>query len=77
MSKTRTIELSEPIKSHRGMKLDILKEAGIDPREASDFERLSDVPRDEFEAALATKSVRDLIDKPSPVVSMPRAMLPR
>jgi hypothetical protein len=50
-------------------KLDILKEAGIGPRDASDFERLSEVPRDEFEAALATKSVRDLIDKPAPVTS--------
>ena len=34
---------------------------------ASEWERLADMPHDEFESAIATKSVRDLIDKPTPV----------
>jgi hypothetical protein len=46
---------------------DVLKKAGVSSQEASRWERLSDVPEDQFEAALATKSVRDLIDKPRPV----------
>jgi hypothetical protein len=47
-------------------KQDVLKDAGIEPRDASYFERLSDVPREQFESALATKTVHDLIDKPTP-----------
>jgi hypothetical protein len=38
----------------------VLKEAGISTQQASEWERLADVPEDEFETALATKSVRDL-----------------
>src|ERR1700730_4448849 len=34
-----------------------LSDAGISTQQASDWERLSDVPEDEFEAALSTKSV--------------------
>jgi len=45
----------------------VLRAAGISTEEASRAERISNVPQEEFEAALATKSVRDLIDKPSPV----------
>jgi len=44
----------------------VLEKAGMSTQQASDWERLSDVPEDEFETALATKSVRDLIDKPTP-----------
>jgi hypothetical protein len=50
-----------------GTKSHVLREAGISREEASRWERLSEVPEDQFEGALATKSVRDLIDKPSPV----------
>lgn len=46
---------------------DVLEKAGISTQQASEWERLSDIPEDKFEAALATKSVRDLIDKPIPV----------
>lgn len=46
---------------------DVLSAAGISTQQASEWERLSEVPRDDFEAALSTKSVRDLIDKPTPV----------
>ena len=49
----------------RPQKSKVLEEAGIAPRTASDWERLDDIPDAEFESALATKSVRDLIDKPS------------
>lgn len=45
----------------------VLTDAGISTQQASEWERLSDVPNDQFEAALPTMSVRDLIDKPSPV----------
>jgi hypothetical protein len=48
-------------------KTQALNGAGITKEQASDWERLSEVPDEQFEAALATKSVRDLIDKPSPV----------
>ena len=54
-------------KSDSRTKRDVLAEAGIPKQRAADWERLSDVPQDEFEAALATRSVRDLIDKPTPV----------
>lgn len=40
---------------------DTLSDAGISTQQASEWERLA-VPQDEFEAALATKSVRDLGD---------------
>lgn len=72
-------ELSKKIEKAQGQRSDlgtsgdrpqkskILRDAGIAPRDASDWERLSDAPRDQFETALATKSVRDLIDKPTPV----------
>jgi hypothetical protein len=53
--------------SARQSKTEILNDANISTQQASDWERLSEAPRDQFEAALATKSVRDLIDKPSPV----------
>jgi hypothetical protein len=45
----------------------VLEKAGISSQQASEWERLSDVPDGDFETALATKSVRDLIDKPTPV----------
>jgi len=45
----------------------VLSDAGISTQQASEWERLSDVPQDEFETALAEKSVRELIDKPTPV----------
>jgi hypothetical protein len=48
-------------------KTEALKAAGISSQESSRAERLSEVPQDQFEAALATKSVRELIDKPPPV----------
>src|SRR3984893_13706889 len=54
-------------KSDSRTKLDVLAEAGIPKQRAADWEHLSDVPQDEFEAALATRSVRDLIDKATPV----------
>jgi hypothetical protein len=44
-----------------------LVDAGISTQQASEWERLSDVPQDEFETAPAEKSVRELIDKPTPV----------
>ena len=44
-----------------------LNAAGITKEQASDWERLSEVSDDQFETALATKSVRDLIDKLTPV----------
>jgi hypothetical protein len=46
-----------------GGKTQTLSDAGISSQQASEWERLSEVPDDEFESALATKSVRDLIDK--------------
>jgi hypothetical protein len=61
---------SEKIKSaHSGVdpKHKVLERAGISTQQASDWERLSDVPEDQFEGALATKSVRELIDTPTPV----------
>jgi hypothetical protein len=48
-------------------KQDTLEKAGISTQQASEWERLAAVPQDEFETALATKSVRDLIDKPTPI----------
>jgi hypothetical protein len=45
----------------------VLEEAGIAKRDASDWERLSEVPEEEFETALSSKSVRELIDKPTPI----------
>jgi hypothetical protein len=44
----------------------VLERAGISTQQASEWERLSEVPEDKFEAPLAQKSVRNLIDKPSP-----------
>jgi hypothetical protein len=44
-------------------RIPVLEKAGISTQQASDWERLSEVPEDQFEAALAQKSVRDLIDK--------------
>jgi hypothetical protein len=41
----------------QSLKADALEKAGIGKREASDFERLSEVPRDEFEAALVGESI--------------------
>jgi hypothetical protein len=51
----------------RELKDKVLDRADISTQQASDWERLAAVPEDKFEAALAQKSVRDLIDKPSPV----------
>jgi hypothetical protein len=48
-------------------KHDVLTDAGIPKQRAAEWERLSEIPEDQFETALATKSVRDLIDKPTPV----------
>jgi hypothetical protein len=45
----------------------VLERAGISTQQASEWERLATVPEDKFEMALATKSVRALIDKPTPV----------
>jgi hypothetical protein len=39
-------------------KHNILEDAGIPKQRAAEWERLSDVPHDEFETALATKSAR-------------------
>jgi hypothetical protein len=61
---------SEKIKSGQSgvdPKHKVLEKAGISTQQASDWERLASVPQDEFETALAEKSVRDLIDKPTPV----------
>lgn len=45
-----------------------LEAAGVSTHQASEWERLSEVPQDEFETALAMKkSVRALIDKLTPV----------
>jgi hypothetical protein len=41
----------------------VLKDAGISTQQASEWERLADVPEAEFEAAIATNSVRDLLAK--------------
>jgi len=41
------------------LKNNVLERVGLSTQDASDFERLSDVPRDQFETALATKSVHD------------------
>ncbi len=63
---------SEKIKSaHSGVdpKHKVLERVGISTQQASEWERLADVPEEKFEAALATKSVKDLTDKPSPVTS--------
>ena len=49
----------------RKSKRQALVDAGMTKEQASDWERLADVPQNRFETALATKSVRDLIDKPS------------
>jgi hypothetical protein len=46
-------------------KAKVLSDAGISTQQASEWERLSDVPEEEFEAALPTMSVRELIDKPT------------
>jgi hypothetical protein len=51
----------------RESKTQVLNGAGISTQEASRAERLSEVPQDQFEAALATKSVSALIEKPTPV----------
>jgi hypothetical protein len=51
----------------QSLKSDVLEKAGVKARDASDWERLSEVSEDDFEAALPTMSVRDLIDKPTPV----------
>jgi hypothetical protein len=53
-------------KSEVPTKQKILQDAGISKQDASEFERLSDVPRDQFESALVTKTVHDLI-KPTSV----------
>ena len=47
-------------------KTQTLNGAGITKEQASDWERLSEVPEDQFESALATKSAHALIDKPTP-----------
>ena len=60
-------DLVAPGHEVKSSKTQILNGAGITKEQASDWERLSDVPEDQFESALATKSVRDLIDKPTPV----------
>ena len=43
-------------------KASVLNSAGISTQQASEWERLSEVPSDQFEAALASKSVRSLIE---------------
>jgi hypothetical protein len=40
----------------RGSKSDALRNAGISPRQAEDWEKLGRVPADEFEAALADRT---------------------
>jgi hypothetical protein len=44
-----------------------LERAGISTQQASEWERLASVPREEFEEALTTRSMRELIRKPTPV----------
>jgi hypothetical protein len=44
-----------------------LEKAGISTQQASDWERLAAVPQDEFETALANKTLPDLLSKPTPV----------
>jgi hypothetical protein len=51
----------------RPQKSKVLEDAGIEHQQASEWERLSEVPEDQFETALATKSVSELIVKPSSV----------
>lgn len=77
----KTGELSKKIEKAQGVRTDretsphnreklkskVLSDAGISTQQASDWERLAAVPQDQFEAAISSKSVRDLIDKPSPV----------
>jgi hypothetical protein len=69
----KTGELSKKIEKASGnqyasadrpLKQDVLKEAGISHQEASEWERLAAVPKDEFEAALAAKSVRGMRNPP-------------
>ena len=49
----------------------VLENAGISSQEASRWERLSEIPEDKFEAALAQKSIRDLIRLRVPTLTAP------
>lgn len=44
-----------------------LSDLGISKQEMSDWRKIAAVPEDQFEAALATRSVQELIDKQTPV----------
>jgi hypothetical protein len=46
-------------------KLKSLEDAGISHQQASDWERLAAAPQDEFETALANKTLPDLLSKPT------------
>jgi hypothetical protein len=45
----------------------VLQRAGVSTQQASGWERLSEVPEDKFEAALANRTVNELIDRITPV----------
>jgi hypothetical protein len=75
----RAGELSKKIEKAQGQRSDlvalsdqvnpskksVLGNAGISKQQASEWERLASVPKDEFEEALTTRSVRELINKPA------------
>lgn len=77
----RAGELSKKIEKAQGQRADlvassdqvnpskksVLAGAGISKQQASEWERLAAVSKDEFEEALSTRSVRELINKPIPV----------
>ena len=46
-----------------------LEDAGISHQQGSDWERLAAAPQDEFETALANKTLPDLLSKPNGAVT--------